>query len=264
MNGIQKAIKIGAICFAVFIISSIISSVLFALSFIPGIKNDSQIMDFTESYNNIHNVDIDISAAKLYIKEGNEFNVEATNITEEFTSKLNNDTLKIKEVKRFFNRNKTATITIYIPKNYLLDELIIDSGAGLVEIENTLANIFDVNQGAGKLVIKNSDFNITKIDGGVGEINISNSILNDLKLQAGVGKININSEITGSSYIESGIGEVELLLKNEEDYGLQITKGIGTIYINGKKQSNDTVHGNGNNKIKIDSGIGEIKINFKR
>ncbi|MCI9366382.1 MAG: hypothetical protein HFJ54_07745 [Clostridia bacterium] len=86
MNGFQSAIKIFAICLAIFIIVNIFGWIIFGVSFLAhfgdneNIEN-SEIIDvqesFSETYENVDRIDIDIAYSKLYIKVGNELKVEA-------------------------------------------------------------------------------------------------------------------------------------------------------------------------------------------
>lgn len=89
MNGFQNVIKIFAICLAVFIIVNIFGWLIFGLSFLTHlgdnrnmesteITNEINIKeDFSETYENVDRIDIDIAYSKLYIKSGNELRVEA-------------------------------------------------------------------------------------------------------------------------------------------------------------------------------------------
>ncbi len=263
MNNFQKSIKIIAIGLATLLITSIVSSILFILSFVD---NNLKVYNFSETYNEVDNINIKLSTAKLLIKEGIEFKVEVDGLSNPFiTSKNSERELIIREMRRtHYSKNNHLNIILYIPKDYLLKELFIDSGAGKIEINNLLTNKFILKQGVGLVRIKNSDFNNAEIDGGVGQIDINNSILNDLNLQAGIGSININSNITGNSKIKSGIGEINLHLNNEDLYQLQLIKGIGNISINKEKQVNNATYGTGINKLNIEGGIGAININFKK
>ena len=49
----------------------------------------------------------------------------------------------------------------------------------------------------------------------------------------------------------------------KEEYRTKINKGLGNVTVDGKKVSDNEVVGNGENKIDIDGGIGEIKIDFR-
>ena len=107
----------------------------------------------------------------------------------------------------------------------------------------------------GKLEIANCKFNETKIEAGAGETKIIETYLNDLRLDAGVGRIEIDGDITGNSKIACGIGETDIKLKQgEEQYKIIAEKG--------QEQGSETTFGSGKNEIKIDGGIGSIKIDF--
>lgn len=264
MSGLQKGIKVFGVSLALFIIVNIASAIIFTFSIITNISlGQTTGENFTETYKNIKIIDIDLSATKLNIKQGDEFKLEAKNITKSFKTSFLNGTLKIKERGNWFSNNNTSTVTLYLPKFDFINELNIDFGAGFCNIDNISVNELYISNGAGKVVINNSSFNKTNIDGGVGELIVSSSVLNDLDLDSGIGNIDIEAEITGKSKIDSGIGKIKLLLLgNKEDYQISASKGIGSISIDGNKDASS--YGNGNNKINIDGGIGEIVINFSR
>ena len=76
-------------------------------------------------------------------------------------------------------------------------------------------------------------------------------------------KVELNAKLTGSTDIEAGIGELDVNINApKEDYKIKASKGIGSITIDKEGISDDTIYGNGENYIKIDGGIGSIKITF--
>jgi len=266
MTNLQKGIKYCAIAFGVFIIISIVSALLGVVGMISMITTGGSTSgeSFTETYQDVHSIDIDISYSDILITTGEEFKVEATNISRSFSSKVKNDTLKIKEKKHWFwAGNSSGKIIVTIPTDDVLQDIEIDSGAGRVELDKILASNLDVSQGAGLLTIREGDFSKTSIDGGAGKIEISSSMLNNLELDAGVGKVDIEAMITGSSDIDSGVGEINLrLLGAKEDYRLKVEKGVGSLKIDDKSYSSDTSVGTGSNLIEIDGGVGSITIDF--
>ena len=82
---------------------------------------------------------------------------------------------------------------------------------------------------------------------------------NDAEMKLGVGETRINAKLLGSSKINAGIGLVNLVLI-ESGYEIDIDKGIGEVKYNGSKASDDLIIGNGENKISIYGGIGDIRI----
>ena len=80
----------------------------------------------------------------------------------------------------------------------------------------------------------------------------------------GIGKVEINADIKGNSTISCGIGELILdLLGNKDDYQVIVDKGVGSVKVDGIKKKDDSIYGNGLNKINIDGGIGTIHVDFK-
>lgn len=70
--------------------------------------------------------------------------------------------------------------------------------------------------------------------------------------------------LKGNNKIEAGIGELKINLKDSIDnHRFDVNKGIGSIKVNNNEISNNTIYGTGVNLLKIDGGIGSIKINTK-
>ena len=93
---------------------------------------------------------------------------------------------------------------------------------------------------------------------------IENSVLNNLELDCGVGEFEMTAKLIGNTDIDCGVGRLEVnLIGNEDDYKISAKKGLGSFTINSKQIQNDTKYGNGENYIKIDGGIGSIRVNFK-
>lgn len=267
MNGVQKVIKVFAICLAIFIIMNILGAILYGLSFIAdvGFRNDKIAVEhFEGNYKNATIIDIDCISSNLIIKTGNEVRVEANNLRNNLSSEEKNGVLKITESKTWgWSNNPSGVITVYIPDE--ISELKINAGAGKIIIEDISVDNFDVEQGAGIMKISNSKFNEASIDGGAGNIKVSSSIINGLKMKAGVGKIELEAKLTGNNKIKCGIGEMNItLLGNEEEYKITAEKGIGSIKIKNEEQSTNSVYGKGENKLNLEGGIGSITVDFKK
>ena len=125
--------------------------------------------------------------------------------------------------------------------------------------------LLDIELGAGEL--KAGELVATyqaEIDGGAGSITINGGRLNNADIDVGVGELNLTSELSGKSSIDYGVGETNLVLIGEEDdYKIELDKGIGEAWLDGKKMSDDSVYGAGKSFIEIDGGIGELSITFK-
>lgn len=268
MSGLQKIIKYLAIAFALFLTFSIISGIIYTISFIGNLLDDNS-KSITEKLNNLEInentslLDINISSSNITIKKGNNFKVESNN--KYINSKQDKNKLYITERKHnWFNHNENNKLIVYVPSDFIFDRVAIESGASKVNIEELFTKQLYLDLGAGKVMINNlTVLENAKIDGGAGETTIKSSNIHNLDLNVGVGKLSLDSKLTGNNKIDSGIGEMNLsLLGTLDDYYITLDKGLGSATINGKNMIDDTIYGTGENKLDVDGGVGSIQIDF--
>lgn len=273
MTSWQKAIKYLAMAFAIFLIACIFAGIfasLGAFGFIDGLlegKNEIQIEDMNEYpvAGDIKNIEIEVAAAEFSIKTAERFYVE-TNI-KGATVKNENGCLEIDDncdSAVDLPINKTAVLNVYIPAETVFDEAVIDAGVGVVSIHAFTANELDLNFGAGNADISNlTAFENIEMNGGTGEITISNCSLNDPEISVGVGEFTLSGSLKGQGEIDLGIGEANIdLTASDGGYRLSVSKGIGEATVNGQNVSNNEIFGNGENRIDISGGIGEVNVKF--
>lgn len=277
MSSGQQIIKVLAIIFAVFLIVNIFGWMLFGIATFIGFtemrdsigessnSNTVATAEFSQVYEQpLDSIKIETGISKLTIKKGTELKVEGRNLPKRFSSKVAGTMLIVKEEgsKKLFGNDITSEITITIPEGKTLDSLKINLGIGNNVIEDIEAKSLDLQCGVGVTELNNiTVLSKAQIDGGAGKTTIKNSSFNNFDLEAGVGEIVINADITGKSKIECGVGRLELnLLQPEKAYAIKTETGLGRLAINGKKCSDDTVYGNGNNTIKITGGVGAVEI----
>lgn len=227
----QRIIKSLAVAFGLFLTFTIFFSIVGGLyAFTSMFSKDNVIEENTsillnQSTENIKYLDIDVNSSNLVIKPGNSFIIETNN--KHIKYKVDNNELKIKEEGYHLTNSK------------LKSELIIT-------IPDTNLNEIDINTGAGTFTINNGS-------------------INDLDLDIGIGEVKITSNITGNSSISSGVGKLSLnLLNTFDNYRFEVNKGIGKVTINDIEVGDNSTLGNGTNTIKLDGGIGEIVVNFKK
>ena len=278
----QKIIKYLAIAFAFFLIITIIStmlSVLYALSNVLGLKNENEVSIGDSLKTNFENSDInelkiEMFYAHLTLKKGDTFKVETTQMGDSLAIDADNSNvnfnkdgqkLEIKEKKRNWFSNNNEEIIIYIPENMEFQKIDISGGAGKINIENLNVQKLEFELGAGEAKIEN--LNVSKncnLENGAGKISILSGTINDLDLDMGIGKIEIFASLIGKNNIDAGVGNLNLNLKgNKEDYKIKVDKGIGNIKVNSERLSNNQLYGNGKNYIDIDGGIGNINVEFE-
>lgn len=97
-----------------------------------------------------------------------------------------------------------------------------------------------------------------------GKTEIKSCEINNLKANLGVGAFNLNGKLTGESKVNSGVGAINIdLIDNFENYTIDVSKGLGSVTLDGNKIEMNRIYGTGKNYLSVDGGIGEIKIDFK-
>ncbi len=271
MTQAQKVIKYLAIALAIFIIVNIISAILFGLYFFSnflGLKKSenvatSEMHEITTNIeiNKVDKLKIDLAYSTFRIQKGDTLKVEANSSS--ISCKQNNNKLEIIEKgHNWFSNKNSNELIIYIPENTNLKDVEIQAGAAEIYIDELETNKLDFELGAGKVQIgKLNVFNEADMDCGAGKVEILSGTINDLDLDAGTGKISLNSKLTGKSDIDAGIGTIDIDLTDSlENYTMKVSKGIGTINMDGKELSDNEQYGNGESYIKIDGGVGSINI----
>ncbi|MBO5413291.1 MAG: DUF4097 family beta strand repeat protein [Clostridia bacterium] len=281
MSDGQKVIKYLAIAFAIFlsvnIIGGIIKVSIIALGafgvidYIDDTKEvyEGKVISYSENYENIKKLKVECDISKLIIKNGEEFKVDAGNVTDKFVSKITGNTLTIKDNKSvsiFKNNDISSEITIYVPENFKFENVEIETGAGEVNISNLSTKNLKLELGAGNVTINNIKVEKdTEIDGGVGKVEIKEAQFTNLDLDVGVGNFEMSAKLEGNNKIDSGIGKLFLnLIGSKDEYRILTSTGIGKFTIDGKQVQDGNNYGNGDSYIKITSGIGETQITYSK
>lgn len=279
MSEAQKVIKYIAIAFGVFLSVNIIGGIITALFFgfsIFGIamnEKENEVIQtnqkivFSQNYEGIENIKVKIGYSKLVLKEGTELKVEAKNNEGEFTAKKSGNTLIVQDEENWYlwNDDVNSEITITIPQNTYFEKIKIEAGSGEVDISDIDTNTFDLQVGAGNVKISNIVVEEkAEIDGGAGKVVIDNSILNNLDLDVGVGEFKMqNTSLLENNDIDAGVGKLEINLKgNPKEYKVITKRGIGSFTIENEEVEDNKIYGDGDNKIKLNAGIGKVSIDF--
>ena len=277
MTTVQKIIKYIATAFALLLIFTIISGILTGgyaiLSAVGLIHTDNKeiitenLKTISDGVTEVSKLEIDLACTNLNIKIGDIFKVETNN--SKIIFEQNNGSVKIKEEKQNWlnNNNKTSNLIIYIPEDMVqIDETNIKTGAGKISIEKLNTKSLYLELGAGDVYLKNIiAAEEGKIDGGIGKAELQSCKIKNLKADLGVGEFNFTGVLTGKNEIDSGEGAINInLMDSKDNYKIDVSKGIGNVTLDGQKIEEDRVYGTGDNHLKLNGGIGKIKINIEK
>lgn len=204
------------------------------------IQSDDFIKDHNYSKHEDHHdhekcsdLDIEFLAGKLNIMYDDVDSIEVKQEgMENFSSKIDGNTLKIRGGKKGITKGYSGYITIVIPEGYVFENVDMEIGAGQAEINDLCAESLDIEVGAGQAELINLD-------------------------------VQYFSASTGAGQIEAELAE------SEEDYNYDVECGIGEIKI-GKNSyggfGRDTHIENPGAKreMDIECGVGQIVIEFQK
>ena len=252
------------------VIFAILTAIL--LASIVGCDNQDMVLDEAKTYDvtsEIHSMDIRISAADFKIQYGEKFTV-VSNLKNLKVSEANG-ALSLTELSensdKFFKKKdyRDAMLTIYIPEGTVFKNVSLSSGAGKFTVDTISAETLDFEFGAGDVYI--NTLVATKyaaLNGGTGRITVSGGALNNFDLKMGTGELNLKSRLSGACEFEMGVGEAKItLIGSMDDYKLDVTKGVGEIFVDGVKVTDFGSSGNSANRVKISGGVGKINVNFE-
>ena len=166
MTSFQKVIKYGAIAFAIYLCFLIIQMIIFGITTIFGITVGMEIFEnkkenavtmkkWEQEYDNIKNMDIELSVCKLNIKKGKTLKVEATEVSNQFECKAEGNTLKVKDEnlhKNIFNTEDFhSEVTIYVPEDIEWEDITIETGINETNIEALKTKKIKLEMGVGNI-----------------------------------------------------------------------------------------------------------------
>ncbi len=179
-------------------------------------------------------IEVGIEEVEITIHKGEQIQVKAENVSSEFQCIQDGGILTIQDEgqqMRFhmFSDDRKPKITVSLPENLKLEELDLDVKVGSVKTQMVEAQT-------------------VKLKCDIGSIDFKGKIKKEGQAECSVGKIEMNLEGLGQEYnykIETGIGSIEI----EDIYDSSV---VGKQYIDN----------NAEKELKIDCGIGSVKVRF--
>lgn len=171
----------------------------------------------------------------------------------------------------WFRGNKPLPqIILHLPKNMTFKEIGIDTGVSETDLTGLQTERFTLNCGVGEVNINGLTVKTSCIlNAGVGSLTLRDVNITNMTIKSGIGEVDVAGKIFGRNLIEGGIGEVSLSIDgSEEDYGFDISSGIGEVYINNRSSSSffgkhKEKLAKTNNFITVKGGVGCVNLKFK-
>lgn len=268
MTNVQKVIKYCAIAFAVLLIVGIISTVVKGLAFLVNVFGDDEPISVADlkdyKIKDISELYIDIEVSDIEVVSGEEFSLNSNH--EYLKLSQSSGKLSITETRdswELFGEKYKVMLTI--PENVTLKSVTVEAGAGKVLLENFKTEDLILELGAGEVTLnKVTVTEKTEFEGGAGAITVSACSFTNLDMNIGVGNCDLTAWVYGDSSVECGVGNADLTFYKsaEHDYEVSVSKGLGSVTVDGKSVSDGEKIGNGKNELDIECGVGDVDIKF--
>ena len=256
-----------AIILVVFIFVSV-ATVTFLLSGGISLTNfifgEAPATEFSQTYENVESLEVDLNYSELKIATGDSFTVHATNI-DAVKVIFEDNTLHIEDVSNLVDSIKNNNIIIvYLPAETVLKSCKLDSDLANITVDSIVCEKFklDLENGTGFINYVEATES-AKIETGTGAFTINSAQLCNLSLETGVGAVTINSNLTGNAKIETGLGKLDLLLSGSiVDYTINGKAGAGNFIVADNEVNGEFNFEGGSDMIAITGGIGAVNISF--
>lgn len=210
----------------------------------------------------VHSLEIQIGAADFTIQHADAFSVES-NLKYLSISEVDG-VLSVIDEKTKGVTYDGSILTIYMPADTVFEIINITTGAAKLTADSLSAKSLKLQLGAGDVSIANlSAQTNADIKGGAGKITIAGGTMNNLELKMGVGELNLTAALLGNNNLTFGVGGSNItLIGSRDDYKISVEKGIGSITVAGKTVADFGSSGNGQNRVRIEGGVGTVDLEF--
>lgn len=209
------------------------------------------------NFEGVRSIDIDLLAGEvnIYTQEdaSNRIMVETDHVDSRLKLEcyMDEDELKIESTKKLFSLNHSkdaGEISIYIPRDMLLDEVSVEMAAGSLHVDDLQVTELSVEVDAGEAVVESFS-------------------ADEAEFKCGAGSITASGEARVSVDINCGVGEIMYTASGKEtDYNYEISCGIGQVQCgadsySGLGKEKHIAH-NAGKEMEIECGIGTVTIDF--
>ncbi|MEA4988265.1 MAG: DUF4097 family beta strand repeat-containing protein [Anaerovorax sp.] len=262
-------------------------------------KNISS-MDQTvkEELQGFQSISVDTNYQEIILKEGERFHIAYSYNSEysKLSHEIKNGTLTVTEERKDKNglsndlldiingKEGGGVIEITYPKQTIFRDVRIVSDMGEVEAEDLSSSNLQVDVDLGSIDLKEVNVQTLQVRADAGNVLLSEGSVDRAELELDLGSLetknwntkglvavlsggeaDLNGVFLGETNIDCDLGNIVLqVLDSRENYSYDVDVDLGTIYVDGKKiKSGSSVNKNVENKIDLNAGAGDIKLNFE-
>lgn len=284
----KRLAHIGLVVFGIGLIMSIVLVALFKvdLSNVASFANSVPFVSFNEDHDNdqvlqqdfsgVSHIEIDVEVAEISVKPGSSYSVTIEYCSAcgyDFSVSNQDGKLKVASNHRrslwFININSSKsipTVTVTVPNDSLLSQLIIESDLGTIDISDVQVGDLVLEASMGEVDIRNIIADTGKINASLGSVTIE-AEFSILDLYLSMGDAKFKGVISSRLNVDNSMGATALnIMGNSNDYAVEANVSMGSLVYDGDQQSGFdqslNVNQQASKKIKVSNSMGDVRINF--
>ena len=198
-------------------------------------------------------MDLDLANVLIQAAEQDEFTIEMENgYIKHYEEKVQKDTLIVNYDVGANHYKDAPDITIYVPAGCVLEDIIIDTDLGNI-------NVHDCNINENCYLVAD-----------MGNAEMTTVICEEAELHSDMGRVYFEGTVKWDLKLTTDMGSAEARIVGEEsDYNIELYADMGQVHCNGKHHAKDMggeyryESSGAQGTIFMESSMGEVKLNFE-
>lgn len=225
--------------------------------------DDEAFGNYTHTFSDVSKLEVQASLGNVTIRPGNENKVIFENIYESDRNVEEKNNSLLVRVDGYIADNASVVIEV---KENMLQELIVDSDVGNVDIQNISVDKFDVSTNIANIDIQNMMSEQVDISSDAGKVSIQGAEFNDATFSVDVGMIFFDGILRGNNEISCDAGSIDMRIKgNKDDYHYEIDNDLGHVNFGGDSYNGfmeTNVNIGSKYYLELDCNIGSLTVEF--
>lgn len=137
--------------------------------------------------------------------------------------------------KKYLTGNNNERVYLYIPQGKSFDNVKIDVGGGIINIDALNAHEVELDAGAGVIASEKISCKSLSVEVGAGEVVLEGIEADEIDIDVGMGTASMKGKVNREIDASCGMGYLALELDNEEaDFNYEIECSAGVIDVGGQ------------------------------
>ena len=213
-------------------------------------------------------LEVDVGRGDVAVVPGGDYGIELSGrLAEELNYALDGDTLTVtggEGALESFSSGDQAAVTITVPEDAYLERVTLSTDMGRVEALGFTAVALDVSADLGSV-------DLTDVTAGEATLALSMGDLDtyglttrsSLTVTSDMGDVTLDGSFHGETSVTLSMGGLAITAAQPlSGCGLDLSAGLGDVYLNGELQSNPRRWEGNGDKITASSAMGDVSVHF--